>query len=114
MQFVDLGAQHARAVGVEVLPPVQFALTPYFLVPVAAVSPLFYLCYHRLGGRAAEILAERPLLRSGVAATLVGGLAAGLLNDSGVVAWALATGCALFVTIDLLLEHKQILNASGA
>jgi hypothetical protein len=83
---------------------VRMALTPYFLGGIAAVTPLLFLWVQKLGRTAAQTLAGRSLLRGGALCTFVGGLATLVLNDSGVVAWALATGCGLFFLLDLLLD----------
>lgn len=94
----------------KVLQNVRFALTPYFLVSIAAVTPLFWVWYHRLGQRTREVLGARPLLRAGMLATLAGAAATLVLNDSGVVAWAIATGCVLFLWLDLLVAAPPAPN----
>jgi hypothetical protein len=83
---------------------VRMALSLYFIGGVLVATPVLWLWYHRLGPYAGDALAARPLLRVGIFSTLFGGAAVMLLNDTGVVAWAMATGCALFLWLDLMLS----------
>lgn len=85
---------------------VRMALTPYFLGGVAAVFPLLWLGYHKLSGPVRTALERRPQLRAGAGAVLVGGAACLVLNDTGVISWALATACLLLVLLDVLLEDR--------
>ena len=82
---------------------VQMAGTGYFLLGMAALFPLLALWYHRIGRDAWTALSARPLLRAGVLSTFAGGVVMMLLNDTGVIAWALATGAGLFTWLDLML-----------
>lgn len=94
--------------GRKVLENVRMAFSVYFVGGVIAVAPLVWLWYHKLGRRAWSVLAARPLLRGGVVSTFLGGLAAGLLNDTGVVAWVMASGCGLILWLDLLLASDAM------
>jgi hypothetical protein len=85
---------------------VEMALTPYFVGGMLAVAPLVLVWYHKRGREAWETLASRPLLKLAVLCTLAGGCFAMLLNDTGVIAWALATACALLLWLDLLLQTR--------
>jgi hypothetical protein len=85
----------------------RMALTPYFLGFMAVVAPLLAICYHKLGRGTGDLFRSRPLLCNAALTALAGGTAALLLNDSGVVAWAFAVGCALMVWLDLLLDTSS-------
>lgn len=87
---------------------VQTALSPYTLGGLAAAAPLLWLCYHRLGRGAMALLAARPRFRAGLLSVLAGGVAGLLLNDTGVVTWAMATGCALLAFLDALLTGRIV------
>jgi hypothetical protein len=89
---------------------VQMVLTPYFLGGLAAVAPILAVCYHRLGGRIRSLFQQRPYLRAGLVATQLGAVAAMLLNDTGVIAWALATAGCLLVLLEALLTESPISN----
>jgi hypothetical protein len=82
---------------------VRMALSPYFIGGILAALPVVWLGYHRLGADAREVLDRRPLAKVGLVSTVIGGLTVLVLNDTGVVAWALATACALFVLFDVML-----------
>ena len=94
----------AEVVGRKLLMNVRMLLTPYSLVGLAAVAALGGICYHRLASRVRNSLACRPLLRAGSGAALLGAAAAFALNDSGIVAGALAAGCVLLMWLDALLD----------
>ncbi|MFN3653485.1 MAG: hypothetical protein ACK47B_28230 [Armatimonadota bacterium] len=83
------------------------ALSPFFLGSLAAVTPLLWLWYSKHGREAWAVLSERPLLRAAVVSSALGGVITLLLNDTGVIAWALATGCALYLWMDTLLAARQ-------
>ena len=84
---------------------VQMVVTPYFLGGLVAVAPVLAVCYHRLGGRIRAVFRQRPYLRAGLLATQIGAVAAMLLNDTGVIAWALATAGCLLVLLEALLTE---------
>jgi hypothetical protein len=77
--------------------------TPYFLGGVAAVAVVYRVWYHRRAAEAWVLLDRRPALQVAILASAAGGVAALLLNDTGVVSWALATGCGLLTWCDALL-----------
>jgi hypothetical protein len=77
-----------------------------FVASLAAVAPVLLLWYYGAGRRSLAGLRARPLVGAGITGTLIAAVAALLLNDSGVVAWALATAAALVVWFDLLLEER--------
>jgi hypothetical protein len=85
---------------------VQMATSAYFLGGLAAVTPLFYIWYHRLGAEAWSALSSSPALKWGIFSAFAGGLAVLALNDTGVVAWAMVTGCGLFLWLDLMLDRR--------
>ncbi|HTE21330.1 MAG TPA: hypothetical protein VK689_23445, partial [Armatimonadota bacterium] len=87
---------------------VEMALSPYFIGGLAAVTPLLWLWYHKLGEEAWGVLRARPLLKAAVFSAGAGAVAALLFNDTGVVAWAIATGCALFLWWDLLVQQRLV------
>ena len=88
----------AAAIGVAVWLVIQLKLL---------VIPLLWLGYHSLGRQAVGAVRNRPPLGAGGLTTLLGGLFLLLLNDTGVMAWALATGCALLFCLDLLLMDGE-------
>ena len=94
---------------------VSFILSPYCLVSLAGVLPVVAFGYHKLDPASRSILARRPLLRVGLIAALIGAVAGLLANDSGIVAWAFATGCALLLCLDLMLDDgaRKAPAASG-
>jgi hypothetical protein len=53
-------------------------------------------------------MALRPYLGSGLLGTLGGAFVVGLLNDTGVIAWALMTVSALLIWLDVLLEDHLL------
>jgi hypothetical protein len=91
-------------IGRKLLLNVRMAQTPYFLIGVAAVTPFLWLWYSKLGPATRKALASRPYLRSGLLGVAGGAVIVGLLNDTGVIAWALMTMSALLVWLDVLLE----------
>ena len=103
----------AQVAGRKALLNVQMAVSPYFVGGILAAAPLAWLWYHRLGRFAMAALDERPLMKAGLSSTLAGGLAALVLNDTGVVALVLAVGCALFLWLDLLLAESLRAMANG-
>jgi hypothetical protein len=90
-------------IGRKVALNVETLFSPYTLAGLAAATPILWLCYHRLGPRARDVLAQRPLYRAGLQSTLAGGVAGLILNDTGVVTWAIATGCGLLAFLDVML-----------
>ncbi len=83
----------------------QMLHTPYALGGLAIVAPLVIVWYHARGAVAWEVLRGRIWLRGGVESVAVGGLAALVLNDTGVVAASLAWGTAFFLWLDVLLQE---------
>ncbi len=81
----------------------EMARTPYFLIGVGIVAPLFGFCYSRLSPLSVNALRHRPLAWAGIRSVLLGGIITMLLNDTGVIAWALACGAALLWWLDLML-----------
>jgi hypothetical protein len=103
----DGGRSLAEMVSRKALLNLRMAATPYFIGGVAAVAPLLALWYHKRGQEAGRLLAARPILRAGLLGTLVGAVATLLLNDTGVVAWAMAIGVCLVAWLDVALEARQ-------
>jgi hypothetical protein len=92
-----------QMIGRKVALNVETLFSPYTLAGLAAATPILWLCYHRLGPRARDVLAQRPLYRAGLQSVLAGGVAGLILNDTGVVTWAIATGCGLLAFLDVML-----------
>jgi hypothetical protein len=89
---------------------VRMAFTPYFVGGVLAAAPVLGLWYYKLGGPTRALLARQPMLRAGFQASLVGGITAMLLNDTGVIAWVMATACGLLMLLDELLGARETSN----
>lgn len=104
----DGGGAVLEIAGRKAMLNVRMACTVYFLGGLAAVTPVLYVWYHRLGREAGNVLAEHPLLRAGVLSALAGSLAALVLNDTGVIAGALGAGCGLFLWLDWILASRLI------
>jgi hypothetical protein len=77
-----------------------------FVATLVAVAPVLYLWYHAAGARSLAALKQRPLLAAGIGGTLIGAVAALLMNDSGVVPWGVATAAALAAWLDTLLADR--------
>lgn len=73
---------------------------------VVAVAPVLLLWYYGAGDRTRDALRRRPLLAAGLGGTLIGALAALVLNDSGGVPWGIATAAALAAMLDTLLAER--------
>ena len=84
----------------------QTAASPFTVGGILAVSPVLWLCYHRLGPWIGALMERRSGFRTGLLSAVAGGLVGLLLNDTGVVTWAIATGCALVALLDALLNER--------
>lgn len=82
---------------------VRMALTPYFQAGLLAVTPLTWLWYSTLGSRSKAAFTGRPLFSAALKATFAGAILAAILNDTGVVAWALMSATGLYAWLDTLL-----------
>jgi hypothetical protein len=78
----------------------------YALVPILGVAPLLGLWYHGAGRWLRALLTRRPELRAAIIGSVVGGVAALLLNDSGVVPWLFITGAVLALLLDEQLQGE--------
>lgn len=97
-------------VGRKVALNVETALSAYTMGGLLAAAPLLWLCYSRLGPAAKDLFAHRRALRAGLLSAVTGGLLGLILNDTGVVTWAMATGCALLVFLDAMLGEKFMVS----
>jgi hypothetical protein len=89
------------------------AATPFFLAGITAVAALGAVWYHTRGLSDWRRLAAYPVLRLAVGAVLAGATAALVLNDTGAVAWGLASLYALLAAFDTLL-HDRLMETSPA
>jgi hypothetical protein len=85
-----------------------------FIASLVGVAPVLLLWYHGAGARSIDALRSRPLLAAGIGGTLIGAVAALLLNDSGVVPWGLMTAAALAAWLDTLLDERIRERPPGA
>jgi hypothetical protein len=79
---------------------------PITLAILTVVVPLLVVGYHGTRRHLVAILAKRPALRAGVLGAVAGGAVGFLVNDSGVVVWALTTAAALAALLDALLGER--------
>ncbi len=103
----------ARVVGRKLWLNVTMALTPYFLGGVGVMLPVVWLWRRALGSRVTGLLEDEPLLAAGMGAVLAGAVIAGVLNDTGVIAWAMATCCVLLLGLDQLLARQAETRQPG-
>ncbi len=99
-------APAVEMVGRKLAENLAMALTPYFVGGILGALPVLVWFRRTQWEPLRDVLARLPEERRGLLTALIGGGWMLLLNDTGVIAWAMATGTALVRALDLLLEAR--------